>query len=312
MTVMAQIEHLGTPDVPRLPAGFAETFHSAFVTTPRLRHHVVVGGTGPALLLINGWPQTWYAWRHIMLPLAKHFTVVAAEPRGFGKSGKPREGYDTGSLAEDLIALMDILGHEKFAVLGHDVGMWIGYAVAADHPGRATRLAVTEATIPGISPDPAFFAPAAMNTRLFHFGFNRLDGINEELVRGREALYLGHQFASKTADDTVIEPHAVDEYVAALAGKPDALRASFEPYRALEVTIEQNHRRRKKRLTAPVLAIGGAESIGELVGQTMASAADDVERHVLRGCGHYPAEERPDAFLAAVLPFLTEHRTPAP
>jgi len=109
----------------------------------------------------------------------------------------------------------------------------------------------------------------------------------------------------------VIEPHAVDEYVSSLAGKPDALRASFEPYRALEVTIEQNHRRRQKRLTAPVLAIGGAESIGELVGQTMASAADDVASHVLQGCGHYPAEERPDAFLAAVLPFLTEHRTPA-
>ncbi|WP_245633577.1 alpha/beta fold hydrolase [Amycolatopsis jejuensis] len=287
-----------------LPPGF----RSEFVTTDRLRHHVVTGGSGPPLLLINGWPQTWYAWRHVLPPLAGHFTVVAAEPRGIGKSDKTRDGYDTGSLAEDLVDLMTALGHEEFAVLGHDVGMWIGYALAADHPERVTRLAVAEAAVPGISPEAPFFGSAAANNRLFHFGFNRLDGINEELVRGREALYFGHQFASKTAAANELEPHAVEEYVSSIAADADSLRASFEPYRALETTIEQNLSRRQQRLTLPVLAIGGAESTGELVGQTMESVADDVESHVLDGSGHYPAEERPEEFLALVLPFLTKQR----
>ncbi|MEV8389110.1 MULTISPECIES: alpha/beta hydrolase [unclassified Streptomyces] len=308
---MSQIEHLGAPDVPHLPAGFAEVFHSAFVTTPRLRHHVVMGGSGPALLLINGWPQTWYAWRHLMLPLAEHFTVVAAEPRGFGKSGKPRDGYDTGSLAEDLVVLMAALGHERFAVFGHDVGMWIGYALASDHPGRVTRLAVAEATVPGVSAAPAFFGSDKANGRLFHFGFNRLRGINEELVQGRESPFFGYQFATKTADGVALEPHAVEEYVASFGADADALRAGFEPYRALEATIDQNERRRENRLKVPVLTIGGDESTGELVGRTMASVAEDVESHVLEGCGHYPAEERPDAVLEVVLRFLTEHRITA-
>ncbi|MFD2470883.1 alpha/beta fold hydrolase [Amycolatopsis silviterrae] len=279
-------------------------FRSEFVTTARTRHHVVTGGDGPPLLLINGWPQTWYAWRHVLRPLAGHFTVVAAEPRGMGKSAKPRDGYDAGSLSDDLVAVMAELGHEKFAVLGHDIGMWIGYAMAVDHPARVTRLAVAEAAIPGISPEAPFFSSATTNNRLFHFSFNRLEGINEDLVRGRESLYFGHQFATKSAPDNELEPAAVAHYVASIAESPDALRASFEPYRAIEVTIEQNRVRRETRLTLPILAIGGETSAGAAAGETMASVADNVVSHVIEGSGHYPAEERPEAFLALVLPFL--------
>jgi pimeloyl-ACP methyl ester carboxylesterase len=164
-TTNVAIERLGPPQEPGLPSGFADVFESVLVSTPRLRHHAVVGGRGPALLLINGWPQTWYAWRHVLPVLAEHATVVAVEPRGSGRSDKPGDGYDTGSLAADLAAVMEALGHEEYAVLGHDVGMWIGFALAADHPGRVTRLAVTEAAIPGISADPAFFGSDGANDR---------------------------------------------------------------------------------------------------------------------------------------------------
>jgi pimeloyl-ACP methyl ester carboxylesterase len=304
ITTNVAIERLGPPQEPGLPAGFADVFESVLVSTSRLRHHAVVGGRGPALLLINGWPQTWYAWRHVMLALAQHHTVVAVEPRGSGRSDKPGDGYDTGSLAEDLAAVMAELGHAEYAVLGHDVGMWIGFALAADHPERVTRLAVTEAAIPGISADPAFFGSDRANDRLFHFGFNRLGRLNEELVRGREALFFGHQFATKTAPGRLLDPHAVEVYVAALTGDAEALRASFEPYRAIEETVRQNARRRGTRLSLPVLAVGGGDSVGAAVGATMSAVADDVTAVVLDGCGHFPAEEQPEEFLAEVLPFL--------
>jgi len=298
MTMTHTFERLALAD------GFAEIFQSSHVQTPRLRHHVVVGGQGPALLLINGWPQTWYAWRAVMPALAEHFSVVAVEPRGVGGSDKPQSGYDTGSMADDLAAVMVELGHETYGVLGHDVGMWTGYALAADHRSSVTRLVVAEAVIPGISGQPSFFADSDANERSFHFAFNRLAGVNERLVRGREEIYFGHQFATKTATGNDLDPAAVAHYIEALAADPDALRASFGPYRAIEATIEQNRKRREDSLSLPVLAIGGAESTAQVPGLTMRSVASDVSSVVLDGCGHYPAEERPEAFLDVVLPFL--------
>ena len=140
---------------PNLPDGFAGTFTSRYVEAGGLRQHVVTGGEGPPLLLVHGWPQTWYAWRLLMPGLARHFQVIAPDQRGCGLSGRPKDGYDTGTLAGDLAALMDALGHQRFAVAGHDTGMWIGYALAADHPGRVDQLAVAETPLPGVSPSPA-------------------------------------------------------------------------------------------------------------------------------------------------------------
>src|SRR6476646_3914866 len=118
---------------PNLPAGFTDTFTSRYVDTGDVRLHAVTGGDGPPLLLIHGWPQTWYAWRMVMPALARDFSVVAVDQRGRGLTSKPPpgpsgQGYDTGTLANDLAALMDALGHQQFAVVGHDTGLDIGYA----------------------------------------------------------------------------------------------------------------------------------------------------------------------------------------
>ncbi|MEV0407529.1 alpha/beta hydrolase [Actinoallomurus sp. NPDC050550] len=287
---------------PNLPAGFADTFASRYVDTGELRLHAVTGGDGPALLLLAGWPQTWYAWRLLMPALAEDFQVVAVDPRGVGLSDKPSDGYDTGTLAGDMVALMAALGHQRFAMVGHDVGMWTGYALAADHPDRLTRLAVAEAAIPGLSPSPPLFGSTEANDRLWHFAVNRLAEVNEQLVKGREHLYFGHQFATKAARK--LPGYAVEHYVQTLASDPEALRASFEFYRALDTTIAQNQRRKTRRLTLPVLTIAGAENSGELVGNTMKLAADDVESLIIPGCGHYPAEEAPEEMLAALTTFL--------
>jgi len=291
---------------PHLPDAFTGTFTSRYIDTGTLRQHVVTGGQGPPLLLIHGWPQTWYAWRLVMPELARDFTVIAPDQRGTGLSGKPADGYDTGTLAADLAALMDALGHERFAVAGHDTGMWIGYALAADHPGRVARLAVAETPLPGVSPSPPLFAPARLNNALWHFAFNRLGDVNDQLVTGREEIYFGWQFAAKAARP--LPGYAVRHYIDTLAASPQALHASFAIYRALEATIEQNQQRQARRLTMPVLGIGGGHSLREQVADTMKLAADDVQTLVIPGCGHHPPEETPEETLAALTAFLAPYR----
>ena len=291
---------------PNLPDGFGSTFTSRYVNTGDLRQHVVTGGDGPPLLLVHGWPQTWYAWRLVMPTLARDFQVIVPDQRGTGLSGKPEDGYDTGTLAGDLAALMDALGHERFAVAGHDTGMWIGYALAADHPDRVNRLAVAETPLPGVSPSPPLFADAHLNNALWHFAFNRLAAVNDQLVTGREDVYFGWQFATKAARP--LPGYAVQHYIGTLAADPVALHASFAIYRALDATIAQNQQRKTRRLTLPVLGIGGEKSLGGQVADTMKLAADDVQTLVVPSCGHHPPEEAPEETLAALTAFLAPYR----
>ncbi len=292
---------------PNLPAGFTNTFTSRYVDTGELRLHAVTGGNGPPLLLVHGWPQTWYAWRMLMPALARDFAVIAVDQRGIGLSDKPQSGYDTATLANDLVALMDVLGHQRFALYGTDVGMPIAYALAADHRDRVDRLAVSEAPLPGIAPSPPLFLPPPLNARLWHLTFNQLPRINEQLVTGREDIFFGAEF-DVSAGTNKLPDHAVRYYIDTLAADPDHLRGSFEFYRAIPTTIAQNEKRKERRLTLPVLAIGGAESSGEGVGNTMRLAADNVQTVVLTGSGHWVAEQAPEQLLAALAAFLAPYR----
>jgi pimeloyl-ACP methyl ester carboxylesterase len=292
---------------PNLPAGFTGTFTSRFVDTGDLRLHAVTGGDGPPLLLVHGWPQTWYAWRRLMPALARDFCVVAVDQRGIGLSDKPRDGYDTGTLASDLVKVMDALGHPRFALYGTDTGMPIAYALAADHPGRVDRLAVSEAPLPGISPSPPLLLPPPLNARLWHLAFNQLPDINEQLVTGREDIFFGAEFDA-SAGTSKLPADVVKYYIDTLAASPDALRGSFGIYRAFPAIIAQNEQRKTRRLTLPVLAIGGEQSAGEGPGNTMKLAADDVRTVVLAGSGHWVAEQAPEQLLAALTEFLAPYR----
>ena len=295
---------------PNLPDGFTSTFTSRYVDTGDLRLHAVTGGDGPPLLLVHGWPQTWYAWRLLMPELARDFTVIAVDQRGIGLSGKPEDGYDTATLASDLVALMDALGHPRFAVYGTDVGMPIAYALAADHPDRVERLVVSEAPLPRISPSPPLFLPPVLNARLWHLAFNQLPVINEQLVTGREDIFFGAEFDA-SAGTHKLPGDVVTYYVDTLAASPDALRGSFGFYRAIPATSAQNQQRMTRRLTLPVLAIGGEESVADGAGKTMMLVADDVQTMVLAGSGHWVAEQAPEELLAALTEFLAPYRASA-
>jgi pimeloyl-ACP methyl ester carboxylesterase len=296
---------------PNLPEGFADTFASRYIDAGEVRLHAVIGGDGPPLLLIHGWPGSWYYWRLVMLALARDFTVIAVDQRGIGLSDKPEEGYDTATLANDLVALMDVLGHAQFAVVGVDTGMLIGYALAADHPDRVVRLAVGEAPLPGITPPTPLILPDPVVDRLWHIPFNQLKETNEQLVRGREEIFFGAEF-SASAGTNKLPDETVKYYVDGLASSFEALHGSFQLYRAFNATAAQNVERKTRRLSMPVLAMGGAESVGARAAETMKLTADDVETLVVPGVGHWLAEQAPDELVAALTEFLSEYRDSSP
>jgi pimeloyl-ACP methyl ester carboxylesterase len=292
---------------PYLPPGFRNTFKSRFIEANGVRLHAVIGGKGPPLLLIHGWPQTWYQWRLVMPALSRDYTVVAVDQRGVGLSDKPETGYDVATQANDMVGLMEALGYRRFAVIGFDVGMPIGHALAADHPEHVERLVVGEAIITGVSQSPPF-SPGALNRRTWHIAFNRLGAdVNEALVRGREHIYFSSEYAVSAG--TPLPKEVVRYYVERLASSPDALRGSFGSYRAIDENYVQNQERKNHRLSIPVLAIGGGKSIGQGVANTMRQVADNVEGRVIQESGHWLAEEAPEQVLAAVTPFLAPYRS---
>jgi pimeloyl-ACP methyl ester carboxylesterase len=292
-------------EAPNLPEGFTDTFTSRYVQAGDVRLHAVIGGDGPPLLLVHGWPETWYAWRLMMPTLAQGFEVVAADQRGIGLSDKPEDGYDAGTLADDLVALMDALGHQRFAVVGVDTGLIISYALAADHPDRVERLVVGEAPLPGVAPPTPLILPDPAKAKLWHIPFNQQDTVNEQLVTGREDIFFGAEF-SASAGKTKLPDYAVRYYIDTLSN-PESLHGSFQLYRAFSATIAQNEQRKTRPLTMPVLAIGGSESTGARVGDAMKLTAEDVQTVVI-DTGHWLAEQAPEQMLAAVTEFLAPYR----
>lgn len=290
--------------LPNLSDEFCAMFESIFVQTDDVKLHAVIGGSGPVVLLIGGWPQTWYQWRFIMPELAKQYTVIAVDARGFNLSDTTPSGYDSATIANDLAKFMTILGYEKFSVVGHDLGMWAGYALAADHPDRLTRLAVVDAVIPGVEDWFTMLSVKPLNDFLWHFAFNRVDDINEQLVRGREDIYFKYQFATKAASPDAIPAYAVSYYVDILKSSPERLRSSFEYYRVIDTDMAQNRQRKTKKITIPVLAVAGEVACNSFTANDMRLLADDVSEVIIPACGHFVPEEAPDALFTALQPFL--------
>ena len=293
-------------EAPNLPTGFRDTFTSRYIDTGAIRMHAVIGGEGPPILLVHGWPQTWYAWRMVMHALARDFEVIAVDQRGIGLSDKPLDGYDTVTLAGDMVAVMDALGHERFALYGTDVGLLIAYAVARDYTNRVVRLAVSEAPLVGVAPSPPLFVPPLLNERFWHLMFNQLPELNEQLVTGREELFFGAEFAGSAGSKKL--PADVVAYYIERVSNPDSLRGSFGFYRAIPTTIAQNQERKDQRLTMPVLAMGGVESGGEGAAMAMKLVADDVQTVVIPDAGHWIAEQNPGAVIDALSIFLAPYR----
>ncbi|ERS11353.1 hypothetical protein Q668_18975 [Alcanivorax sp. PN-3] len=272
--------------------------------------HYVEGGSGKPVLLIPGWPQSWYAWRYVMPSLvAAGRRVIAVDPRGLGDSDKPANGYDLGTVAQDLHGFVEhigLLSDGPLDVAGHDVGAWIGYAWAADWPDDIRRLALYDAALPGITPaGSGGILSEEANIRTWHFGFNRLTDLPELLIQGREQVYLDWLFTSKMLNRSAITPADLDEYTRVFSA-PGAARAGFDYYRALfnEGGLAQNRERGTRRLGMPVLAWGASGGVGNVLLDTLKSIADDVSGGTIDNCGHYVPEEAPEVVAEQLTTFF--------
>jgi pimeloyl-ACP methyl ester carboxylesterase len=295
---------------PRLPKGFKKTFKSHIIRANGISQHAVIGGDGPPLLLVHGWPENWYAWRLVMPALARRFSVIAVDQRGIGLTSKPQQGYDSATLADDLAALMDELGHQRFAVVGHDTGYIIGYALAADHRDRVARFVGAEVPgPPGVVPGPPLFLDDATNNRLWHIPFNRVDDdLIIDMVHSNADAYFRYEFRIQ-GGGVALPECAIDYYVRLYNRSKHALRGTFGLYRAWGETVAQNGRRKDHKLTIPVLGIGGAKSWGPAAAGGIKPAASDVQSLVIPGVGHWVAEQAPTQMLAGLLGFLEPYRT---
>ena len=271
--------------------------HAAFANG--IRQHYVRAGSGDPVVLLHGWPQTWYMWRKVIPALAERYTVIAPDLRGFGESAKPVDGYDKKTVAADVRALVRQLGFERIFLVGHDLGGPVAYAYAWAHPSEVRRLAILDTAL---TIDDAEFAE--FYKRLFHLSFHAQPDIAVALVSGRERTYLTH-FYRNCYDPSAFSAADIDEYVTCFSA-PGAMRASMAHYGALPVDLEHRKEMAKRRLEMPVLALGGELGFGERVLRSCRQVANDVRGGVLAGCAHWIAEEQPEELCRRLLAFFAE------
>ena len=277
------------------------THHRTVVRNSEL--HYVEGGRGEPVLLVPGWPQSWYAWRLVMPALADSYRVIAIDPPGLGDSEKPKGGYDTANIALYIDAFLDALKIASVHFVGHDIGAWIGYAYAARYPNKVRRLALIDAAIPGIAPADAYAPTPERINKTWHFYFNALPELPEALVAGRERMYLSWLFSARSTNKTAIDEAATDEYTRVYS-EHGAMHSGFEYYRAIFDSIAQNRETATKKLPMPVLAIGGAQWLGPLMQRMVEPVAENLRTEVISGSGHFVPEEAPDTVIRLLQDFL--------
>lgn len=261
------------------------------------RLYCVDAGQGAPVVLVGGWPQSIWCWRHVLPELARSHRVIALDPPGLGDSDKPAPAYDMESVAANVHAALDTLGVGVHDFIGFDIGMWIGYPFAAQRPERVRTLTLVDARIPGLVPwAPMNPASAVMS---WHFAFNALPELPELLIEGREREFLAWLFRSRTPTPGVFDDAALDEYARVYRGR-DAIASALGYYRAIETTSRQMAARRDgPKLTMPILAVAAGLGVGATMTAALEPIGTDVRGLVIDGCGHYVPEERPDALLAA-------------
>ena len=251
--------------------------------------NVVVAGTGPAILLLHGFPHTWRVWSAVLPRLARTRRVIAPDLRGLGATTRAAGGYDAGTLADDARALLDALDVDTAEVAALDLGVPPAVLLALRHPERVTRLVVMEAVLGGL-PGAEDFAPP------WWFGFHHVPGLAEQVLTGHEDDYLDFFLRAGTYDGKGVAPEVRDAFVAAYRGK-ESLRCAFAHYRAMRVTADQIAAESRRRLAMPVTAIG-ARPIGDTLHRQLRPIADDLTGHLIADCGHIVPLDRPDALLA--------------
>ena len=284
------------PPVPAPPAPPPDGFTHQTATVDDTTLHYVVGGAGDPVVLLHGFPNTWYAWREVMPVLAQRHTVLAVDLRGLGDSTPGDKPNDVPTAADDLHLLARHLDLGPVAVAGQDWGGSTGAAWALGHPGDIRRLAVLEAM-----PAGPWTPSSAGHQGAWFAAFHQIHALPERLVAGREPAYLDWFYTAFTATPGVPTPDAVAEYLRCYR-RPGAMSSAFARYRGVDREIAHNAGR--SALTIPVLAVGGAQVFGAAVADNLQTAAADLRGTVFTDCGHYLTEERPSDVAALLLDFF--------
>jgi pimeloyl-ACP methyl ester carboxylesterase len=273
------------------------SFTERDVALDGVRLHVRIGGSGFPVVLLHGFAETGHMWHPVLPHLAAAHTVIVPDLRGAGGSSRPDDGYDKKTMAQDIRALLGSLGVDKATIVGHDIGLMVAYAYAAQYPAETERVVLMDAFLPGIGN----WKDMWLMRDLWHFHF--YGAVPLALVAGRERIYLEHFWNDFAAD----AQHSVSEedrerYAAAYA-LPGAMRAGFEWFRNFERDAADFAGMAQHRLRMPVRVIAGEQSGGSFLIEQVRLVADDVDGTVIPGAGHWLLEEAPDR----VLPILLEY-----
>ena len=266
--------------------------------------HYVTAGAGDPVVLLHGWPQTWYMWRKIIPILAEKYLVIAPDMRGLGDSSRPADGYDKRTVAADIRELVHRhLGHEKIFLVGHDWGGPVAFAHGVAEPDRVRKLVLLDVPIPGDGTD-------VFSHDRWHHAFHWITDVPEALTQGRERLYLEIFYKNWGARPDAIEEEAIVEYVRAYS-QPGAMRAGFNYYRGSHQDVIDNQATLASsgKLKMPVLSVAGTGGRGRGASVVLNSArrvAEDVRGGEITNAGHWLAEEQPEEVSRQILEFLSE------
>lgn len=277
-----------------LPPGGADHY----IEVNGIKMHYVMVGSGPPVVLLHGWPQTWFAWRDTMERLADRFTLIAPDLRGIGLSERPESGYDKRTLAADIAALIVKTAGGRARVVGHDMGGKVAFALAFLHAECVERLVLVDCTVPGTESGDALHGGA------WHYGFHMAPGFPEMLTQGREREYIRAQFGAWSHRQEAVTEAAIAEY-ARHYSTPGGMTAGFNLYRALPKDAELVASFGERKLAIPVLMIGGRHSVGDRLAAAMQSRATKLESVIAEESGHFVAEEEPAFFCNQLRRFLS-------
>jgi microsomal epoxide hydrolase len=288
------------------PAHGLDGFEHRFETVDGVRLHYVVGGRadGEVMVLLAGFPESWFAWRKVMPLLAAAYRIIAPDLPGQGDSDRPMGGYDTQTLATRVRGLLQKIGIGQYFLVAHDVGAWVAYPYAALFGGEVRRLVLMDAGIPGITLPEALPTAPDRAWRTWHFAFHAIPDLPEMLIAGREREYLDWFLRRKTANPETFSDADVAEYLRVFI-KDGGLRAGLAYYRAAALSAQQNRQLSAKgKLQMPVLALGSDQGSIADMASPLRAFAEEVHGGVIANCGHFLPEEQPAAVAGELNAFI--------
>ncbi len=269
-----------------------------FAEVNGIRLGYLIGGKGSPVVLLHGYTQTGYMWRPLMEPLSRRHTVVIPDLRGAGGSGKPESGYDKKNMAVDIHELTSSLGFDRVSIVGHDIGLMVAYAYAAQFPENTERVVLMDAFLPGIGN----WKDVWLLRDMWHFHF--YGDVPLALVKDRERIYFEHFWNDFAASPKHSIPEADRVIYANAYALPGGMRAGFEYFRNFERDAQDFAQMAMKRIPMPVLVLTGEKASGNFLIEQAKLVASDVRGQIVTGSGHWLMEEAPDKAIPAIVDFI--------